>query len=138
MGKYYNGKHKSIEQTRSLYFSLHSSYSSLHVRVTDIVLCPFPLLLQSNIVLQNSTQRCSLDSPLVGREFSELVSPYHIHGNHGPFDPNILLVCFLCEFCLSFRTLLYQLSAFISHIKCVFQQTNFFIVSTTARLSKWQ
>ena len=28
----------------------------------------------------------------VGQGFLELVSPYHIHGNHIPFVPEILLV----------------------------------------------
>ena len=34
---------------------------------------------------------------------------------------------FSAEFCLSFRTLLYQSNDFISHIKCVFQQWNIFL-----------
>ena len=50
-----NGKLKSTEETKSWHFSLHSNYSYLHVRVTDIVLYPSPQL--------HSTQRCSSDSP---------------------------------------------------------------------------
>ena len=55
MGKDYNGKLKSIEETKSLHFNLHSNYSCLQVRVTDIALCPSPHLDQSSTVHQNST-----------------------------------------------------------------------------------
>ena len=63
MGVYYYGKLMSIEETKSLHFSLRSNFSCLHVRVTDIVLCLSPQLHQSSIVLHNSTQRCSSNSP---------------------------------------------------------------------------
>ena len=64
MGKYYNGKLKSIEETKSLHFSLHSNYSCLHVRVTDAVLCPLPTdsskFLTSSIALRDAPQRVHL------------------------------------------------------------------------------
>ena len=55
MGKYYNGKLKSIEETKIIL--------AFNVRDTDIVMCPSPQLHLSSLVLQNSTQRCSSDSP---------------------------------------------------------------------------
>ena len=57
MGKYYNGKLKSTEE--SLHFRLHSNCSCFHVIVTDIILRPSPQLYQSSLVLKNCTQRCS-------------------------------------------------------------------------------
>ena len=59
-------------------------------------------------------------STLLGGEYSELVSSYRMHGNHVPFVQKFSL--FSVEFCLSFRTLLYQFSDFISHTKFVIQQ----------------
>ena len=88
MGKYYNGKLKSIEETKNLQFSQDSNYSCFHVRVSDIVLSPSPQLRQSPIVLQISTQKCRLVSPPCWTE----MSPYRIHGNHVPSVSEILLV----------------------------------------------
>ena len=137
MEKYYNGKLKSIEETKSLHFSLHSNYSCLHVRVADIVLHPSPQLHQSSIILQNSTQRCSSDSPPCWAE--DFPSWWvHIVYMEIAFHLSQKFCLFSVEFCLSFKTLLYKFSDFTSHIKSVFQQWNIFIVSPTARLSVWQ
>ena len=72
-------------------------------------------------------------STLFGREFSELVSPYRIHGNHVPFVLESLLV--FCRILLSFKTLLYQSSYFIAILSGL--SAIEFIVSPTARLSEW-
>ena len=125
MGKYYNGKLKSIEETKSLHFNLHSNYSCLHVRVTDIVLFPSPHLHQSSIVLKNSIERCSLDSlPCWAENFQS----WWVHIVHMEimFYLSQKFCLFSVEFWLSFRTLLYQFSDFISHNKCLFQQLNIF------------
>ena len=106
MGKYYNGKLKSIEETKSLHFSLHSNYFCLHVRVTDIVLYPSPQLHQSSIVLQNSTPRCSLDSLSCWAEDWWV----HIVNMEISFHLSLKFYLFSVEFCFFFRTLLYQFS----------------------------
>ena len=123
MGKYYNGKLKSTEKTESLHFSLHSNYSCLHVRVTEIVMCPSPQLHQSSLVLQNSNSEMQLrQSTMLGRGFSELLSPYRTHGNH----VSQKFCLFSMKYFLSFRTLLYQFSDFISDIKCLSSMEHFF------------
>ena len=118
MGKYYNDKLKSIEETKSLHFSLHSNYSCLQVRVADIVLRPSSQHHQSSIVIQNSTQRCSSDSPPCWEEDFQSWRVY-IVCIEITFHLSQKFFLFSGEFCLSFRTLLYQFSNFISHIKCI-------------------
>ena len=88
MGKCYNGKLKSIEETKSLHFSLHSNYSCLHIRATDIGLCPSPQLHQSSIVLQNRPRDAAQTVHLVGQRIFRV----RTHGNHIPFVPEVLLV----------------------------------------------
>ncbi len=122
MGKFYNGKMKSLEATKSLYFSVLSNYSCLHARVTDIVLCPTPQLHQSSI-LQNSTLRCSLESPPCWEENFQSWWVQIVYMEI-TFHLSQKFCLFWVEFCLSFRTLLYQFSNFINHIKCGFQQWN--------------
>ena len=42
MGKYYNGKLKSIEETKSLHFTLHCNYSWLHITESLTLSCTHP------------------------------------------------------------------------------------------------
>ena len=120
-------------RTKSLNFSLHSDYSCLHVRVTDIVLCPSTQLHQSFIVPQNSTQRCCSDSPPSWeKDFQSCW--VHIVYMEITFRLSQKFCLFSEEFCLSFRTLLYQFSDSISYIKCVFQQWNFFFCSPDSKI----
>ena len=67
MEKCHNGKYKSTEDTKSLQFILHSNNFNLNIKVTDIVLFLSPQLHPSPIVIQNSTQRCTLESHPVGQ-----------------------------------------------------------------------
>ena len=134
MEKYYNGKLKSIEETKSLPFILHSNNSCINVRVTDIILWPSPQLNQSSIVFQNSTQRCTSESPPSWAEHfqSFLV---HIMFIEITFHLSYKFCLFPVKFCLSF---LYQSSDFLCDIKCIFQQWNISYCSLTARLSDRQ
>ena len=113
------------KKRKSLHFSLHSNYSCLHVRVADIVLCPSPQLHQSSIVLQKSTQICSSGNPPCWAE--DFPSWWvHIVYMEITFHLSQKFRLFSVEFRLSFRTLLYQFSDFISHFKSVFQWWNIF------------
>ena len=132
MGKCYNGNLKSLQETKILHFSLHSNYSCLHVRGTDIVLCPSPQPHQSSLVLQNSTQTCSSDCPPCWAENFQSWQ-VHIVIMDITFHWSQKFCLFSVEFCLSFRTLHYQFSAIISCIKCVTQQWIFSFVSLTTR-----
>ena len=134
MGKYYNDKLKSIEETKSLHFILHSNNSCINVRVTDIVLWPFPQLHQSSIVFQNSTQRCTSDSPPSWAEHFQSCL-VHIMLTEITFHLSYKFFLFPVKFCLSFH---YQSIDFLCHIKCIFQQWNISYCSPTARLSDRQ